>query len=97
MTMFIRIGEFQVVPGGFAALAEVYARECVPTVRQAPGNLDAYLLSPVTEGDPVMACTVWQSEQAARDYEASGTAGQVVAKVRSFFAGPPRLRSYRKD
>jgi hypothetical protein len=38
---------------------------------------------------------VWQSEEHARDYDASGTAKEVVAKVASFFAGPPTLRSYR--
>ena len=96
MSVFIRMGEFQVVPGGFAPLAETYARECIPTVRATPGNLDCYLLAPVSDGDPVIACTVWQDEAAARDYEASGAAREVVGKVRAFFAGPPTLRSYRK-
>jgi hypothetical protein len=38
------------------------------------------------------------SRAAAEDaiaYEASGMAKEVVAKVKTFFAGPPTLRSYR--
>lgn len=96
MSVVIRMGELQVVAGGFAPLAETYARDCVPTVQAPPGILDCYLLAPVAEGDPVIACTVWQSEAAVRDHEQSGTAREVVAKVRSFFAGPPTLRSYTK-
>ena len=95
--MFVRQGSFQVVPGKLHALREIYNRDCVPIVRAAPGNVDVYLLEPADgQGDdPIIAVTIWQSEEHARAYDTSGTAQEVVAKVKSFFAGPPTLRSYR--
>jgi len=93
--MFVRQGSFQVIPGKLDALRETYNRDCVPIVRAAPGNVDVYLLEPADGAGVIIACTVWQSEEHARAYDAGGTAQEVVAKVRSFFAGPPTLRSYR--
>jgi heme-degrading monooxygenase HmoA len=93
--VFVRQGSFEVIPGKLDALREAYYRECAPIVRMAPGNIDVYLLEP-TEGDgAIVACTIWETEREAIAYEASGTAQQVVANVKAFFAGPPTLRSYR--
>jgi quinol monooxygenase YgiN len=92
--MFVRQGSFEVVPGKLDALRETYNRDCVPIVRAAPGNVDAYLLEPADGAGPIIAVTAWQSEAHARAYDASGTAKEVVAKVKGFFAGPPVLRSY---
>ncbi len=93
--MFIRLGSFDVVPGKLDELRAIYNRDCVPIVRSAPGNVDAYLLEPVEGVGQIIACTTWATEQAAVAYEASGTAKEVVGKVKRFFAGPPTLRSYR--
>ena len=92
--MFVRQGSFDVLPGKLDALRETYARDCAPIVSAAPGNLDVYLLEPADGQGPVIACTIWQTEEHARAYDASGTAQEVVAKVKGFFAGPPTLRSY---
>jgi heme-degrading monooxygenase HmoA len=92
--MFVRQGSFEVLPGKLDALRETYARAGMPIIRAAPGNLDVYLLEPADGADTVIACTIWQTEEHARAYEASGTAQQVIAKVKGFFAGPPTLRSY---
>ena len=93
--MFVRQGSFEVLPGKLPALRETYARDCTPIVRAAPGNVDVYLLEPAEGAGPVIACTVWQTEEHAQAYDASGTAKEVVARVKGFFAGPPTLRSYR--
>ena len=93
--MFVRQGSFEVIPEKLDELRQIYYRECAPIVRASPGNIDVYLLEP-TEGDgPIVACTIWETEQEAVAYEASGTAKEVVAKVKGLFAGPPTLRSYR--
>lgn len=98
-TMFVRLGSFQVAAPKLSALREIYYRDCVPIVQAAPGNIDGYLLEPAEEIGAdlvtIVACTIWRSEQDAIAYEASGTAKEVVGKVREFFAGPPTLRSYR--
>ena len=93
--MFVRHGVFEVVPGKLDELRETYNRDCVPIVRAAPGNIDVYLLESVDGAGPIIASTIWETEEYARAYEASGTAQQVVAKVRPFFARPPTLHSYR--
>jgi heme-degrading monooxygenase HmoA len=93
--MFVRLGSFDVVAGKLDELRAIYNRDCVPVVKSAPGNVDAYLLEPADGAGQIVACTIWVTEQAAVAYEASGTAKEVVGKVRQFFAGPPTLRAYR--
>jgi heme-degrading monooxygenase HmoA len=93
--MFVRLGSFEVVLGKLDELRTIYNRDCVPVVRAAPGNVDVYLLEPAQGTGPIVACTIWATEEAAAAYDASGTAKEVVSKVRHFFAGPPTLRSYR--
>lgn len=98
--MFVRLGSFEVVPGKLDELRAVYNRDCVPVVKAAAGNVDVYLLEPAEGTGPIvpytiLACTIWATEEAAVAYDASGTAKEVVSKVRHFFAGPPTLRSYR--
>jgi heme-degrading monooxygenase HmoA len=95
--MFVRLGTFAVKPGELETLRATYNGACVPVVRAAPGNLDCFLLEPVGggEGAEILACTMWRTEEDAVRYESSGTAQDVVAKVRQHFAGPPKLAAYR--
>jgi heme-degrading monooxygenase HmoA len=93
--MFVRLGSFEVLPGRLDELRSTYYRDCVPIVKAAPGNVDVYLLEPAEGAGPIVACTIWRTEQDAAAYDASGTAKEVVAKVKPLFAGPPALRSYR--
>ena len=92
--MYVRLGSFQIKPGTLDALRTTYNTKCVGVVRKAPGNVDCFLLEPVDDA-PCVVCTMWETEADAVRYEASGTAGEIVAKVREFFAGPPKLESYR--
>jgi heme-degrading monooxygenase HmoA len=92
--MFVRLGSFAVKPGELDTLRATYNTVCAPLVRAAEGNLDCFLLEPVEPGE-IVACTMWRDAEDAARYEASGTASEVVAKVRQHFAGPPRLTSYR--
>jgi heme-degrading monooxygenase HmoA len=93
--MFVRLGSFEVKAGALDTLRTTYNEECVPLVKGAEGNVDCFLLEPVVEGDAMVACTMWKTEEDAVRYESSGTAQEVVSRVRSFFAGPPKLQSYR--
>jgi heme-degrading monooxygenase HmoA len=93
--MFVRLGSFAVKPGELVALRTTYNERCVPLVRAAAGNVDCFLLEPVTADQNVVACTMWRTEEDALRYEASGAAQEVVAQVRGHFAGPPRLDTYR--
>ncbi len=93
--MFVRLGSFEVQPGRLDELRATYYRDCVPIVKAAPGNVDAYLLESADGSNTIVACTIWQTEADAVAYDASGTAKEVVARVKPLFAGPPSLRSYR--
>jgi quinol monooxygenase YgiN len=92
--MWIRMGSFAVKPGQQLALRAIYNDRAVPKVRACAGNLACLLLEPATESEPFLAITIWENRAAAESYEASGSAGEVVALVREYFAGPPTLRSY---
>jgi quinol monooxygenase YgiN len=92
--MWVRLGAFSVKPGQAADLRQTYNDVAVPKVRGCAGNLGCLLLEPTGDDDHFLAVTIWQHRAAAEAYEASGTAAEVVALVRSFFAGPPTLRSY---
>ena len=93
--MFVRIGAFPIQPGKLDELRQRYYSDCTPVVRAAEGSVDCYVLEPIDEHGPVLVCTVWLTEADAVRYEASGSAAEVVGRVREFFAGPPELRSYR--
>ena len=73
-TMFVRHGVFEVILGKHDELRETYNRDCVPIVRAASGNIDVYLLEPVDGAGPIIASTIWETEEHARAYEARGTA-----------------------
>ncbi|HEX4405939.1 MAG TPA: antibiotic biosynthesis monooxygenase [Polyangia bacterium] len=90
----MRLGSFAVKPGELEALRTTYNEICAPLVRAAAGNVDCFLLEAAAPGD-IIACTMWRTEDDAVRYESSGTAQEVVAKVRQHFAGPPKLAAYR--
>jgi quinol monooxygenase YgiN len=92
--MWVRIGSFLVKPDQVANLRSTYNDQAVPKVRAHPGNLGCLLLEPNAEDEAFVVITIWNDRAAAEKYESSGAAAEVVALVRSFFAGPPTLRSY---
>lgn len=95
--MWVRVGLFSVKPGAVDRLKSAYNELVVPKVRACPGNVACLLFVPELDPEPFMAVTIWETRQAADAYEAAGTALEVVALVREFFAGPPRLVSYQSD
>jgi len=92
--MWVRIGSFRIKQDQSAALRETYNAQAVPKVRAQPGNLGCLLLEPVAESEDFVVMTLWKDRASADVYESSGTAAEVVGLVRSYFAGPPTLRSY---
>jgi len=94
--MFIRIAEVPLQPSLASEARRIYAEQAAPRALATEGCAGCYLLEPVEPSAPHLACTVWQSEAAARAYELSGAAAQVAGLIRFAFAGPPVLRSYLK-
>jgi len=91
------MGTFAVKPSESERLKRTYNEVAVPKVRACPGNLACLLLEPVVAGEPFSVITIWETRAAAEAYEASGSAGEVVALVRDCFAGPPTLQSYLSE
>jgi heme-degrading monooxygenase HmoA len=92
--MWVRMGLFMVKAGAADALRITYNEQAVPKVRNQPGNLGCVLLEPDSPTEQHVVLTLWRDRAAAETYESSGAAAEVVALVRSHFAGPPALRSY---
>ena len=92
--MWLRLGTFAVKDGQAAELGRIYNEQAIPKVRACAGSIGCLLLEPATKGEPFLVMTIWDGLPSAEAYEASGTAAEVVALVRPFFAGPPTLRSY---
>jgi len=93
--MFLRLARFKLIPEKRDEAVSTFNEQGVPRVRAFPGNVACYLLEPLVEGDEFLACTIWQTEEQARAYETSGAAAEVAGLIRSAFAGPPELKSYR--
>ena len=66
--MFVRLGSFEVIPGKLTDLRRIYLRDCVPIVKDAPGNLDAYLMEPTEADGPVLH---WPASAAPRRRDTS--------------------------
>lgn len=93
--MFVRMARFRLKPEQAAEAVEAYLRDGLPRVRAVAGNRDCYLLEPVSAGAAYVACTLWEDESAAQRYESSGLAAEVAGTLRSAFAEPPLLETYR--
>jgi heme-degrading monooxygenase HmoA len=89
------MAQFHLVPERAEEAVRIYAEQAVPKVRAFPGNVDCYLLEPLDAEDNYVACTLWESEAHAKAYEQSGAAQEIAGLIRSAFAGPPQLKTYR--
>lgn len=91
---FVRVGEFKAKADAASELCRIYEREAIPTIRAATGNVSAVLLRQHQQPDSFLAITIWRTRADAEAYEKSGTAQEMVSKIRHAFAGAPRLTTY---
>lgn len=73
---------------------KIYNEELVPIIKAQKGNVDVFMMESVDEEGEGISLTSWDSKEDGDRYEASGTYGEQVNKVRHMFAGPPTLKSY---
>jgi quinol monooxygenase YgiN len=93
--MWIRLASFPLAPEKREEAIAAYVTGGLPRVRAFPGNAGAYLMEPVADGQPFVACTIWESEAAAKAYDASGMAQEIASILKPAMAGPPELKVYR--
>jgi quinol monooxygenase YgiN len=91
---FVRVGKFKAQSEAAAELCRIYETEAIPAIRAAGGNVSAVLLRQHQQPDTFLAITIWKTSADAESYEKSGTAAQMVNKIRHAFAGPPTLTTY---
>jgi quinol monooxygenase YgiN len=94
---FVRAGEFRALPDTYETVRSRYQELAIPLIRSAPGNLSALMLQRRDAPDRFLAITVWETEEAAEEYEKSGKAGAAVDAIRFALAGPPTLTTYDAD
>ena len=62
---FVRIGQFNALPGTTDALRRIYETEAIPVIRQAAGNISALLLQEHQSPESFMAITIWKTQDDA--------------------------------
>jgi heme-degrading monooxygenase HmoA len=91
---FMRIGNFKAQPDKVDELIRIYQNEAIPIIKQAPGNIGAFILQKKDENNIFLACTVWETKEDAEIYDKSGQAIEIINKVKHTFDGPPNLTTY---
>jgi heme-degrading monooxygenase HmoA len=92
--MWVRLTFAKIQPDKMDEFRKIYNEEIVPTVKAQKGNVDIFGLEAVDEGEAYISFTSWDNKENGDTYEASGTYGEMVNKVKHTFAGPPTLKSY---
>ena len=92
--MWVRLTFAKIQPDKMDEFRKIYNEELVPTIKAQKGNVDVFFMESVDEEGEGFSFTSWDSKEDGDRYEASGTYGEMVNKVRHTFAGPPTLKSY---
>lgn len=72
-TLFVRTVALRVADGKVKDFRRMWTKEVLPKLREVPGCRDAFLVASVKGRDRVMSVTVWERDEDAVRYEASGT------------------------
>jgi len=92
--MWVRLTFAKIQPDKMDEFRKIYNEEVVPIIKAQKGNVDVFMMESVDEEGEGISLTSWDSKEDGDRYEASGTYGELVNKVRHMFAGPPTLKSY---
>jgi quinol monooxygenase YgiN len=87
ITPFIRIVSHQVNSGMKKEFVNIYNLHILPALRQVPGCQQAYLIENNGEADKLLSMTVWQSREAALEYEHTGVFDSLIDKLRPTLSG----------
>lgn len=85
-TLFVRTVNLRVADGKVKEFRRVWARDVLPMLREVPGCRDAFLVASVEGRDRVMSVTVWERDEDAVRYEASGTFRKISQGLQPYLA-----------
>ena len=92
--MHVRLTYVKMKPDKINEMVSIYNSEIIPAAKQAKGNVDIFLLEPITGGEDFISVTRWHSKIDAELYEASGLYKALVGKVAHTFTAAPVLKAY---
>ena len=95
--MIVRITYLSFLPEKIDEAKKIYHNELAPVVKRQPGNFDCRLLEPVDISDDYISMTVWDNEEDADAYQASGIYKELVDKVRALYSENPVLKVYTTE
>jgi heme-degrading monooxygenase HmoA len=84
--LYIRILSVRVQPGKTEEFARIYQAEILPILRAVQGCRYAFLTEGVEERNEVISLTIWDNQEAADVYEASGLFRRLTKKVEHTFS-----------
>lgn len=84
--MYMRIVSVKIEPGKLEEFKQLYRDEIIPALRGVKGCRYAYLTESIKEGDDVFSVTIWDSKNAAENYERSELFDELKEKVKHTFS-----------
>lgn len=83
--MYLRLLSARIKPGMHEEFKSLYVNEVIPPLQATSGCRHAYLMLPATPTGEVISVTIWESKEAAEQYERSGLFSELVEKVKHTF------------
>ena len=83
--LFLRVVSLKIRPEKRDEFSDLYLHEIIPALHETPGCRHAYLLMPPAENQEALSLTMWDSKEAADQYEQSGRFADLVDKVKHTF------------
>lgn len=83
--MFLRMVTYTIREDELLHMANTYERLIIPALRTTPGCVFAAVIQNIDNTNECVSLTMWRSQAASAEYEASGLYSQLVNGIRPFF------------
>ncbi|MBI4430056.1 MAG: antibiotic biosynthesis monooxygenase [Ignavibacteriales bacterium] len=83
--LFLRIVSVKLKPEKQNEFQTLYLHEIIPTLHDTKGCRHAYLLMPGGQNPEALSITIWETKEAADEYEQSGRFAELVDRVKHTF------------
>jgi heme-degrading monooxygenase HmoA len=84
--MYTRIVSHNVQPGRIDEFEQIYREEILPVLHNTDGCSYAYLMQGAKSKNEMISITIWDSQEAAEQYESSGQYQACLSKLRHTFS-----------
>jgi len=90
--IFVRIVSVRIAPERLPEFVDIYAHHVVPALRERPGCRGVLLAEGAEHPDGILSISLWDREEDAVRYEASGEPERLTARLKATFS---RLYDWR--